>query len=1043
MRKVLSVLALLLGFIYSTQAAYLKDIPRSVVQPNGDTLHCFATGDEFYNYLHDAEGYTIVQDVNTGYYVYAVRSGEEILPSHHIAGRANPVALGLERRVTISGEAWKARAESRLANVPQLTRTRFQNRNRGHINNLVVFIRFSGDNNLTTPYSSVVNMFNDSTTASTNSMYNYFKAASYNTLSITSSFYPAASGNTILSYQDNYTRDYYMPYSATNTIGYSSETERTSREFLLLKNAVNHVSSSIPSSLNIDYDNDGFVDNVCFVIKGDVGDWSDLLWPHRWALYGEDAYINGKQVWDFNFQLEGSPTYFNNSTLCHEMFHTLGAPDLYHYDTDFRHLRSVGSWDLMESNTTPPQHSGAYMKLKYGNWVSSIPEITLPGTYSLKPIGSATNENIAYAIPTDDPDQYIILEYRNTTCHFESGLPGTGVLIYRVDMSLNGNADYDGVTVLDEVYLFRPGGSQTDNGQIYDANFSQLENRTSFDNTTSPYPFLNWGVPCDIAISNITVHGDSATFYYSGVYSQHTITSSAGYGGTISPLGASLVTPGDSLQFTITANAGFIIDDVVVNNNSIGAISSYTFYNISANHTIEAFFVSETSPEIIVSEDTLRFNTPVGTTSATQTLNLVYTSARDTVTFSIPQNAPFEISENGLFWGRQLTFPNTNPISLHVRYNPATIGADTINMSAYMTGIDTTIEIVLIGESTNRTFTLTVTQAANGTITPSGSQTVNWDDQATFHFTPNSGYYTRNIVINGQNYPGDTTYTIQNIRSDYTVSAIFQRIPNAMIFVDTSTIAFETTINTANPTAILFIVGVDIENPITCQTTGKFYMLDGNSTATRTLQINPIGGSITVQYIPTVIGDDEGELIISSDEVASPISIRLTGTCHPVRYQVSALYGAGGEVVPGGTILVTKNDDITFNIIPDDGYELTYLLIDEELQEEFSDDYYTFANVLRNHTLFAYFSLKSNVDDYIQTKLSIYPNPVQNQLRIRFDEMSVPAYNYVIYDMQGRLIQTVVQTTSDAIDVPNLSRGIYLLQITKGDSVWMEKFVKE
>ena len=51
------------------QAAYLENVPVTLVQPNGDTLRCFATGDEFYHRLHDAQGFTIVQDHTTGYYV--------------------------------------------------------------------------------------------------------------------------------------------------------------------------------------------------------------------------------------------------------------------------------------------------------------------------------------------------------------------------------------------------------------------------------------------------------------------------------------------------------------------------------------------------------------------------------------------------------------------------------------------------------------------------------------------------------------------------------------------------------------------------------------------------------------------------------------------------------------------------------------------------------------------------------------------------------------------------------------------------------------
>lgn len=69
-----------------------------------------------------------------------------------------------------------------------------------------------------------------------------------------------------------------------------------------------------------------------------------------------------------------------------------------------------------------------------------------------------------------------------------------------------------------------------------------------------------------------------------------TITSSAGTGGSIGPVGATSVVYGASQGFTIMPNYGFAIADVKVDGSSVGALSSYTFSNVVANHTIEAAF---------------------------------------------------------------------------------------------------------------------------------------------------------------------------------------------------------------------------------------------------------------------------------------------------------------------------------------------------------------------------------------------------------------------------------------------------------------------
>ncbi len=71
------------------------------------------------------------------------------------------------------------------------------------------------------------------------------------------------------------------------------------------------------------------------------------------------------------------------------------------------------------------------------------------------------------------------------------------------------------------------------------------------------------------------------------------ITASAGNGGSIEPSGTVAVPRGDSQTFSITADSGCVITSVMVDGTNEGAISSYTFENVSENHTISAIFTSE------------------------------------------------------------------------------------------------------------------------------------------------------------------------------------------------------------------------------------------------------------------------------------------------------------------------------------------------------------------------------------------------------------------------------------------------------------------
>ena len=500
--------------IFSIFGAYLKNVPQKLTQPDGTIINCFATGDEFYNWLHDSAGYTIVQDPQTGYYVYAVESEGELFPSAYIVGVANPEVLNLKKETNISLEKRIEIRRQKEELLPQKPVRKVGSKNHGHINNLLFFIRFADENDFgyyNDYYDELVRMHNDSSSGDvTNSMYNYYKQISYGKFSVTTTCYPVSTNSIIYSYQDDYPRNFYEAQSSTNPDGYT-DANRTEREHSLLRRVVEYFADSIPSSLDLDFDNDGNVDNVCFIVSGGAYTWNTLLWPHRWSLYTDPpVYIHGKRVFDFNLI-----PIINASlgTLTHEFMHTLGAPDLYRYDYS---NTPVGIWDLMASTSDHrPQGMGAYMKHKYGNWIESISEITSPGTYTLYPANGTSPDKTAYIFrPESGSTEYLLFEYRKTTSIiFEESLPNSGLLIYRINEDFEGNGGYDGESVFDEIYIFRPNGTTAANGNINNATFASDYNRTSFNLLTNPYPFYsNGNYMSSIMITNITELDDSIQF---------------------------------------------------------------------------------------------------------------------------------------------------------------------------------------------------------------------------------------------------------------------------------------------------------------------------------------------------------------------------------------------------------------------------------------------------------------------------------------------------------------------------------------------------
>lgn len=69
-----------------------------------------------------------------------------------------------------------------------------------------------------------------------------------------------------------------------------------------------------------------------------------------------------------------------------------------------------------------------------------------------------------------------------------------------------------------------------------------------------------------------------------------TINAVSGNGGSISPNGATTVTEGGSQSYTISADIGYTIDSVIVDGAPIDLVTSYTFENVTANHSIEVRF---------------------------------------------------------------------------------------------------------------------------------------------------------------------------------------------------------------------------------------------------------------------------------------------------------------------------------------------------------------------------------------------------------------------------------------------------------------------
>ncbi len=112
------------------------------------------------------------------------------------------------------------------------------------------------------------------------------------------------------------------------------------------------------------------------------------------------------------------------------------------------------------------------------------------------------------------------------------------------------------------------------------------------------YTFVNWTVPngtATIANANnasttvtLITGNASVTANFTGIF--FTINASAGANGSISPAGSKSVPYNGSQSYTITPNTGFAVANLLIDGVSQAAAPSYTFNNVTANHSISVTF---------------------------------------------------------------------------------------------------------------------------------------------------------------------------------------------------------------------------------------------------------------------------------------------------------------------------------------------------------------------------------------------------------------------------------------------------------------------
>jgi hypothetical protein len=318
------------------------------------------------------------------------------------------------------------------------------------------------------------------------------------------------------------------------------------------------------------------------------------------------------------------------------------------------------------------------------------------------------------------------------------------------------------------------------------------------------------GAPTSYTFTNVqTIHTISATF----TLDVYTVTAAADVNGSITPSGATTLNRGASQTYTISPNQGYQVLNVIVDGASMGAITSYTFTNISANHTINAYFKGIT----------YTITASAGTGGSISPLGIATLNIGASQTYTITPTAGYRITDvlvDGASVGAVATYAFTNvtgnhTISATFGTNPsytitASAGANgtispgtvtvlggtsqkfTFSAAAGYRVADVQVDGASVGAPTSFTFsnvqgnhtisasftlnvyTITAVADVNGSISPAGTITANKGASQTFTITPDAGHTVRSVIVDGANRGALTSFTFTNIIANHTINAYFK-----------------------------------------------------------------------------------------------------------------------------------------------------------------------------------------------------------------------------------------------------------------------------
>lgn len=375
--------------------------------------------------------------------------------------------------------------------LPLLVYAKTSNKTKEDFANVIFFAYFKGDTEgkeyLINNFNKFKNMYDG---AGELTVKGYLDKVSYSQFNLINIF-PQYNGNTL------------VPVELPCT---SEGLENTNLDYTIIKSVIEAVPGI---SEKLDYNNDGFIDNVSIILKGgsSEADSNSTLVNHK-SDYAESDTWSGKRLGTYNMLSTYGIENSGAGVITHEFMHSLGYPDLYTLDGSYY---PVYTWDIMGSVNKQMSYPLAYMRMKFSNWLS-IDTITTSQTLTLNTQDNP-NGNQAYILksPLNEYELFVV-EFRKKATdleHIDRLIGDSGIIVYRINTTVTGLSNVHGKT---GVYVFREDENANDESSkrvaVYNAMYSKELGKTTIGvsdlNITKGALTFSDGTNSGIVISNIS-----------------------------------------------------------------------------------------------------------------------------------------------------------------------------------------------------------------------------------------------------------------------------------------------------------------------------------------------------------------------------------------------------------------------------------------------------------------------------------------------------------------------------------------------------------